>query len=72
MTLTAQSETTGNWEAADGQKWTVPFNFLISTLSMFGVFPASYQFRRRWVRRPSGHRTVAEDSRQDSWRNAGC
>ena len=24
--------------------WTVPINFLISKLSSFGVFPASYQF----------------------------
>jgi hypothetical protein len=43
VTLTVQSETTGNWEAADGQKWTVPINFLVNKLATFGPFPASYQ-----------------------------
>jgi hypothetical protein len=43
VTLTAQSEMTANWEA-DDQKWTVPFNVIVSKLSSFGVFPASYQF----------------------------
>ena len=41
ITLTLQSETTGNWEA-DTQKWTVPINFIVSMLSSFGPFPASY------------------------------
>jgi hypothetical protein len=44
VTLTVQSETVANWEGADGQKWTVPINLLVSKLSSFGVFPASYQF----------------------------
>ena len=43
VTLTAQSETIANWEAQD-QKWTVPLNFVVSKLSSFGTFPASYQF----------------------------
>jgi hypothetical protein len=43
VTLTAQSEMTANWEA-DDQKWTVPLNVIVSKLSSFGVFPASYQF----------------------------
>ena len=43
ITLTVQSETTANWEATDGGRWTVPINFLIAKLSTFGVFPASYQ-----------------------------
>jgi len=41
ITLTLQSETTANWEA-DTQKWTVPINFIVSKLSSFGPFPASY------------------------------
>jgi hypothetical protein len=42
VTLSAQSETTANWEAAE-KKFTVPINFSVSKLSSFGVFPASYQ-----------------------------
>jgi hypothetical protein len=42
VTITAQSETTANWEA-DDQQWTVPLNFIVSKLSSFGTFPASYQ-----------------------------
>jgi hypothetical protein len=36
-----QSETTANWEA-DDEQWTVPINVLVSKLSSFGAFPASY------------------------------
>jgi hypothetical protein len=43
VTLTVQSETTANWEA-DDEQWTVPINVIVSKLSSFGVFPASYQF----------------------------
>jgi hypothetical protein len=43
VTLTIQSETSANWEVDDG-RWTVPINVLVSKLSSFGVFPASYQF----------------------------
>jgi hypothetical protein len=42
VTYTVQSETTVNWDA-DDQKVTFPINFLVSKLSSFGVFPASYQ-----------------------------
>jgi hypothetical protein len=42
LTVTLQSETTANWEVAEG-RWTVPVNVLFSKLSTFGVFPASYQ-----------------------------
>ena len=42
LTLTVQSETTANWEVDEG-RWTVPINVLLSKLSTFGVFPASYQ-----------------------------
>jgi hypothetical protein len=43
VTLTAQSEMTANWDADDKQ-WTVPINIIVSKLSSFGAFPASYQF----------------------------
>lgn len=42
ITLTAQSETTANWEV-DDERWTVPINVIVSKLSSFGTFPASYQ-----------------------------
>jgi hypothetical protein len=42
VTLTVQSETSANWEVDEG-RWTVPINVLVSKLSTFGVFPASYQ-----------------------------
>ena len=42
LTLTVQSETTANWEV-DEDRWTMPINVLLSKLSTFGVFPASYQ-----------------------------
>ena len=42
VTYTVQSETTFNWEA-DDQETTFPINVLVSKLSSFGVFPASYQ-----------------------------
>jgi hypothetical protein len=41
ITLTVQSETTANWEV-DEDRWTVPINMLVSKLSTFGIFPASY------------------------------
>jgi hypothetical protein len=42
VTITLQSETAANWEGDEG-RWTVPINVLVSKLSSFGVFPASYQ-----------------------------
>jgi hypothetical protein len=44
VTLTAQSEATANWNAENGETWTVPINVIVSKLSTFGTFPASYQF----------------------------
>ncbi len=41
ITLTVQSESTANWEVDEG-RWTVPINVLVSKLSSFGTFPASY------------------------------
>ena len=42
VTFTLQSESTANWEASDGNQWTIPLNFLISKMAKFGTFPASY------------------------------
>ena len=42
VTYTLQSETTANWAVTTG-RWTVPVNFIVSKLSSFGQFPASYQ-----------------------------
>jgi hypothetical protein len=42
VTYGVNSETTANWKA-DSDKWTVPINFMLSKVSTFGPFPASYQ-----------------------------
>jgi hypothetical protein len=42
ITVTVNSETTANWEVDDG-RWSVPINVIVSKLSSFGAFPASYQ-----------------------------
>lgn len=41
VTFTLQSETTANWEAASGEEWTIPINFLISKVTKLGPFPFS-------------------------------
>jgi hypothetical protein len=43
MTYTLQSQMTANWEAAEGEKWTVPINLLVSKLAWLGPFPFSIQ-----------------------------
>ena len=43
LTLTLQSETIGDWEASDSNRWTVPINLLVSKLSKLGLIPASFQ-----------------------------
>ncbi len=42
-TMTVSSESTANWEADSGERWTVPVILSVSRLSTFGIFPASYQ-----------------------------
>jgi hypothetical protein len=42
VTVTLQSESSANWEVDEG-RWTVPINVIVSKLSSFGTFPASYQ-----------------------------
>jgi hypothetical protein len=48
VTLTVNSETTGNWEAHGGDRWTVPILGQIGKLNKFGPFPASYQLGLAW------------------------
>src|SRR5262245_1308858 len=42
LTITVQSESVGNFKA-ETDKWTIPINLLLSKVSSFGMFPASYQ-----------------------------
>jgi hypothetical protein len=42
VTFTIQSEMVANWEAADGDEWTVPLNVLVSKVAKIGPFPASF------------------------------
>jgi len=42
VTYTFSSESTANWEADDGEKWTVPIIAQVSKVSSFGPFIASY------------------------------
>jgi hypothetical protein len=44
VTFTLSSESTANWEAASGQKWTVPINVQVSKVVRIGPFPASLGF----------------------------
>jgi hypothetical protein len=48
VTYTVTSESTANWEAHDGDRWTVPLLGEISKLDKFGPFPASYQLGLGW------------------------
>ena len=41
VTLSVNTETTANWEAADGNVWTVPLNVSVSKLTRLGPFPFS-------------------------------
>ena len=44
VTYTLQSESTANWEAADGSDtWTVPINLLVSKITKLGPLPFSIQ-----------------------------
>jgi hypothetical protein len=37
------SESTANWEEHSPDRWNTPVNLMVSKLSIFGSFPASYQ-----------------------------
>jgi len=41
ITLTVNTEATANWEAADGEKWTVPVNLQVSKVTRLGRRPMS-------------------------------
>lgn len=41
VTLSVNTESTANWEAADGNTWTVPINVSVSKLTRMGPFPFS-------------------------------
>src|SRR5262245_2716688 len=42
VTFTIQSESQANWEAPDGEEWSIPLNFIVSKVSKFGSLMASY------------------------------
>lgn len=42
-TFTINTESTYNWEAQNGERWTLPVNFMISQVLRFGPFPCSLQ-----------------------------
>jgi hypothetical protein len=42
-TFTVNSESTYNWNEENGQKWTVPVNFIVGQIMKFGPFPCSIQ-----------------------------
>jgi hypothetical protein len=42
VSFTINSESTHNWEAASGNKWTIPVNLMVAKMATFGPFPASY------------------------------
>lgn len=42
VTLALQSESTANWNAPEGNVWTVPLIAQVSKMAKFGLFPASY------------------------------
>lgn len=39
VTIGINSESTANWEAEDGEEWTVPINLVISKVTRLGPFP---------------------------------
>jgi len=41
VTFTVNSESTANWEADSGQKWTIPINAVVSKVTGLGPFPMS-------------------------------
>ncbi len=41
VTYSINSESAANWEAASGEKWTIPINLGVSKVTQFGPFPMS-------------------------------
>ena len=60
VTFNVSSESTANWEAASGEKWTVPINVNVSKVTKLGPFPFSLGAGARRVRREAGRRAGVE------------
>jgi hypothetical protein len=55
VTYSVNSESTANWKASSGERWTVPINLTLSKMARFGPFPASYAVGAGYfVEKPSG------------------
>jgi hypothetical protein len=39
VTVALNSESSANWEAAEGEKWTVPINVMVNKITRLGPFP---------------------------------
>lgn len=48
VTFTVNSESAANWEAADGEEWTVPIHLIVSKVTKFGPFPFSIGVGGAW------------------------
>ena len=54
-TFSVNSESAANWEAEDGQKWTVPINMMVSKVVLLGRRPISIQAGPRfYLESPTG------------------
>jgi hypothetical protein len=54
-TFTLVAEATGNWEAPEGERWTVPVHFLVSKVTRLGRRPVSFAIGPGFfVARPEG------------------
>jgi hypothetical protein len=54
-TFSVNSEMLANWEAADGQEWTIPVNFVVSKMTMLGRRPIQVQAGVRYfLEKPTG------------------
>jgi hypothetical protein len=52
---TLQTEATANWEAGDGQQWTVPISFIVSKVTRLGKRPISFSVGPGvYVEKPDG------------------
>jgi hypothetical protein len=54
-TFTLQAEASGNWEAPEGERWTVPVHFIVSKVTRLGRRPISFAIGPGFfVARPEG------------------
>lgn len=55
VTFGLNSEASGNWEAADGEEWTIPINLSASKVTRLGPFPFSFAVGAGYyVEKPEG------------------